>query len=106
MSNSRRNFFRSAALIGTGLFGWAESLRAQMSSVTSGGEAQKKKRGSTNRIGPPAQMITPNVRDLPFEMDGDVKVFRLVAEPVKRTIVPWKTLDDSGATGRPRSNHF
>ncbi len=99
MSNSRRNFFRNAALMGTGLLGWAESLRAQARSIASSGEPQKNKRSGTNRNGPPVPMITPDVGDLPFEMDGNVKVFRLIAEPVKRTIVPWKTLDVWGYNG-------
>ena len=99
MSYSRRNFFRNAALMGTGLFGWAESLRARARSLASGGEQQKNKRGGANRSGPSVPMITPDVGDLPFERDGEVKVFHLVAGPVKRTIVPWKTLDAWGYNG-------
>ena len=99
MSNSRRSFFRNAALIGTGLFGWAEGLRAQARSLASGGGPQKNKRGGANRSGPPVPMSTPDVGDLSFERDGEVKVFHLVAEPVKRTIVPWKTLDVWGYNG-------
>ena len=85
--------------MGTGLFGWAESLRAQARSLAPNGDPQKSKRAGANRSGPPVPMITPDVGDLPFEMDGQVKVFRLVAEPVKRTIVPWKTLDVWGYNG-------
>ncbi len=99
MSNSRRNFFRNAALMGTGLFAWAESLRAQVRSPGSGGETRKSKREGASKSGPPVPMSTPDVGDLPFEMDGNVKVFHLVAEPVKRTIVPWKTLDVWGYNG-------
>jgi len=44
-------------------------------------------------------MITPDVVDLPHEMDGNTKVFRLVAEPVKRRVVPWKTLEVWGYNG-------
>ena len=39
MSSSRRNFFRNAALFGTGLLGWSESLRAQMRGMARGGES-------------------------------------------------------------------
>jgi hypothetical protein len=35
---------------------------------------------------------TPDVADLPFTLDNGVKVFHLVAEPVKQQIVPNKTL--------------
>ena len=99
MSNSRRSFFRNAALMGTGLFAWVESLRAQVRSHGSGGETRKSNREGASKSGPPIPMITPDVGDLPFEMDGNVKVFRLVAEPVRRTIVPWKTLDVWGYSG-------
>jgi FtsP/CotA-like multicopper oxidase with cupredoxin domain len=99
MSNSRRSFFRNAALIGTGLFGWSESLRAQTRAFVSGGESSRTKRNAANRSGPPIPMVTPDVGDLPFEREGDVKVFHLNAEPMKRTIVPWKTLDVWGYNG-------
>ena len=99
MSNSRRNFFRNAALMGTGLLGWSEALRAQARGIISGGDPGRAKRGSDKRGAAPVPMITPDVCDLPFEMDGNIKVFRLVAEPVKRTIVPWKTLNVWGYNG-------
>jgi len=38
-------------------------------------------------------MVTPDVPDLPFEMDGGVKVFRLKAAPMKQKIAPFKTID-------------
>jgi FtsP/CotA-like multicopper oxidase with cupredoxin domain len=44
-------------------------------------------------------MITPDVPDLPFEMDGAVKVFRLKAEPLKQKIAPFKTIDAWGYNG-------
>lgn len=34
------------------------------------------------------QVITPNVGSLPWKMDGDVKVFHLVAEPIRREFSP------------------
>src|SRR2546430_9081269 len=99
MSSSRRNFFRNAAVFGTGLLGWSESLRAQMRGMTRGGESERSKRGSKKSPVAPVRMITPDVADLPYEMDGNTKVFRLVAEPVKRKVVPWKTLDVWGYNG-------
>lgn len=33
-------------------------------------------------------VITPNVSSLPWTMDGDVKVFHLVAEPIRREFAP------------------
>ena len=44
-------------------------------------------------------MKTPDVPDLPFEMDAGVKVFRLRAEPVTRKLVPFKTMTVWGYNG-------
>jgi manganese oxidase len=44
-------------------------------------------------------VTTPDVADLPFTMDNGIKVFHLVAEPVKRAILPNKTLDLWGFNG-------
>ena len=44
-------------------------------------------------------MMTPDLADLPYEMDGGVKVFHLVSEPVKRKIAPFKTIDAWGYNG-------
>ena len=44
-------------------------------------------------------MVAPDIADLRFEMDGGVKVFQLVAEPVKRKIAPWRTIDAWGYNG-------
>jgi FtsP/CotA-like multicopper oxidase with cupredoxin domain len=35
-----------------------------------------------------ASVITPNVGSLPWTMDGDVKVYHLIAEPVRREFAP------------------
>jgi manganese oxidase len=42
---------------------------------------------------------TPDVPNLPFRMDGAVKEFHLIAEPVKRQIVPFKSMDVWGYNG-------
>jgi len=44
-------------------------------------------------------MLTPDLPDLPHELDGAVKVFRLTAEPVQRKIAPFKTIDGWGYNG-------
>ncbi|MBS0629512.1 MAG: copper oxidase [Verrucomicrobia bacterium] len=35
-----------------------------------------------------AKVITPNVGSLPWKMEGDVKVFHLIAEPIRREFAP------------------
>jgi len=44
-------------------------------------------------------MLSPDIADLVCTMDGATKVFHLIAEPLKRRIVPWKTLDVWGYNG-------
>jgi len=57
---------------------------------------------STKAHVPPARnlpVITTDVGDLPYTMDGNTKVFHLIAEPVKQNILPGKTLDLWGFNG-------
>ncbi len=44
-------------------------------------------------------VITPDVGDLPYVMDGDVKVFRLTAHVFRQQIAPQKTIDVWGFNG-------
>lgn len=44
-------------------------------------------------------VITPNVRSLPWKMDGDVKVFHLVAEPIRREFAPGFQVNCWGYNG-------
>jgi len=98
MSGSRRRFFQDAAIFGAGLLGMSKSLEAQ---------AEKPMRmrphevnhGHSSAPGDPVSMATPDVADIQHEMDGNVKVFHLIAEPVKRKIAPFKTIDAWGYNG-------
>lgn len=80
--------------------GWAESLRAQK---TPPGESSASpshgKVPRTKATGPSVPIHSPDIPDLPFTLDGETKVFRLIAEPLKRRIVPWKALDVWGYNG-------
>ncbi|CDZ80192.1 Copper resistance protein A precursor [Candidatus Rubidus massiliensis] len=56
-------------------------------------DQQKSREGSRNEDQPKGvlrypSVITPNVGSLPWTMDGDVKVFHLIAEPIKREFAP------------------
>jgi manganese oxidase len=44
-------------------------------------------------------VVTPDVPDLPFEFDNGVKVFHLIAEPLKQTIIPGKVVNLWGFNG-------
>jgi len=48
--------------------------------------AQKKETSKVTLRHP--SVITPNVGSLPWAMDGDVKVFHLIAEPIRREFAP------------------
>jgi FtsP/CotA-like multicopper oxidase with cupredoxin domain len=101
MNATRRKFFQNAAFLGTGIFGLRGALNAQTPTEHDAHRhpnsipkpAMQRTRGSS----PP--VVTPDVPDLPFAMDGAVKVFQLKAEPVKRKIVPFKTIDAWGYNG-------
>ena len=96
MSESRRTFFRNAGILGAGLMSWTKSLRAQKPP----GVSPSGVRPARPRVtGPPVPMQSPDIRDLPFTLDGGVKVFHIVAEPLRRRIVPWKSLDVWGYNG-------
>jgi manganese oxidase len=112
MFGSRRKFFQNAAVFGAGMFSFAEAVRASSQSdpqtarqIEQGrhhspyGERKPKPAEPPPGPDPWLPMVTPDLPDLPFERDGAVKVFRLIAEPVKRKIAPFKTIDTWGYNG-------
>ena len=97
MSNSRRNFFQDAMLFGAGLFG----LNARLSDAEEPPGSQTQRRRPAEKSFPRAAvpMIAPDIEDLPFELDGATKVFRLHPMPMKLKIAPFKTIDVWGYNG-------
>ena len=80
--NPRRNFFRGA-------LGWAAAATALQKVASAQGRA-------------PLPVVTPDIADLPFTIENGVKVFRLIAEPVKQVIIPGsmgRTFDLWGFNG-------
>ncbi|MGE0405371.1 MAG: multicopper oxidase family protein [Candidatus Korobacteraceae bacterium] len=49
--------------------------------------------------GPPVPVLSPDLPDLPFRMDNGVKVFQLIAEPVRRELLPGRPIDVWGFNG-------
>jgi len=96
MSGTRRRFFQDAAVLGAGLFSLSETLRAAEPESVQAKHAAHATQAAPRGFQP---MVTPDVSDLPHEMDGGVKVFKLAAEPVKKKIVPFKTIDAWGYNG-------
>jgi manganese oxidase len=108
MSSSRRIFFQDAAVFTAGLFGLSSRLSAAppQSSATPSEKnsphhhtAAAKSKSAPAHTHPYVPVTTPDVPDLPFTLDGATKVFRLRAEPVKRKIAPFKTIDAWGYNG-------
>jgi manganese oxidase len=114
MSGTRRKFFQDAAIFGAGLLGMSKTLPAESRngagvaspqgdhSHPSGGHevaGHKPEHAAGGGRDPFLPMVTPDIPDLSHEMDGAVKVFKLVAEPVKRKIAPFKTIDVWGYNG-------
>jgi hypothetical protein len=90
--NNRRAFLHRV-LAGTGLLASANVLSAEEVSRRARGAPARKPRGA------PIAVQTPDVPDLPFRMDGGVKEFHLIAEPVKQEIVPGRVIDLWGYNG-------
>ncbi len=108
MSN-RRNFLQRALGIGAGLLaapvlaentgapagsgGWNNGPASESAALIKQGA----RAGSAGK--PPVRVVTTDVPDLPFEVVDGWKVFHLRAEPVRREIVPGKTIDLWGFNG-------
>jgi FtsP/CotA-like multicopper oxidase with cupredoxin domain len=78
--NNRRTFFSKLTSLGAGLAAGRGLLTAQTTA-------------------PSVPVTTLDIGDLPFTMDNGVKVFNLIAEPVKQIIVPGRTFDLWGFNG-------
>jgi manganese oxidase len=98
MSSSRRNFFQDAMLFGAGLFGLGARLEGAITTERLGDKNSGPKTPSVPRK-PSVPMLSPDVPDLSFELDGATKVFHLKAAPLKQKIVPFKTIDAWGYNG-------
>ncbi len=113
MDRTRRNFLQGAAIFGAGVLG---------TRVVAGQNGEQNEHGKMQM--PPGMhvnhdkmqmhkngaaflpVVTPDVADLPFEMDNGVKVFHLVAEPVKREIIRGKVVNLWGYNGSAPGQPF
>ena len=90
--NPRRRFFRNVLGLGAGAAALSEVSRAQQARPADP-LMQQPNPGETLHV------LTPDIADLPFTMDNGVKIFHLIAEPVKQVIVPGRTFDLWGFNG-------
>src|SRR6204780_2094635 len=95
MSSTRRNFFQNAAAFSAALFGLSDQLKAQAAPASN----PHVHRAHAEDTSPGPRVIPPDVPDLPFELDGNAKVFRPTSEVLKRKIAPFKTIDAWGYNG-------
>jgi hypothetical protein len=99
--SERRRFLQAGLGALAGAFGFAGAVNAQ--SPTTGSRSGTTSSGTRAVAGDPAApflpVVAPDIAKLPFEWDGGVKVFKLVAEPVKQEVLPGKVFDVWGYNG-------
>ena len=98
---NRRDFLRNTLGLGAGL---AAGPRLFSASQNSGASMDMEPMShATKRSGSRIVSVeTPDVPQLPWRVDGNVKEFHLIAEPVKQEIFPGRTVDLWGYNGSAR----
>src|SRR5437879_5458716 len=99
---SRRNFVKAAFTFGTAVFASAKALAAQHTGHDKAAEQNMQMASGARhktRFAQPVPVESPDVPQLTWRMDGDVKEFHLVAEPVKQALVPGKVANLWGFNG-------
>jgi FtsP/CotA-like multicopper oxidase with cupredoxin domain len=114
MDRTRRNFLQGAAILGAGVLGTrtvaaqedeqSEHGKMQAPAGTNMDQHETQRQEETQKRLPARRsgflpVITPDIPDLPYKMENGVKVFHLIAEPVKRQLVPFKMMEVWGYNG-------
>jgi manganese oxidase len=117
VNNGRRTFIQNIAALSAGVISSAKALAKQQeqarpcvpglrktgSSATYSEKSPRPGVGDHQTAQPTIAIampvVTPDVPDLSFEMDNGVKVFHLVAEPVKQVLLPGKAINLWGYNG-------
>src|SRR6516162_10100570 len=102
MNSKRREFFRRA-FWGAGALasakGWAAQSEPSVHHDQMQIVAMSESHPGADSARQSVPVQTPDISDLPFELDSGVKVFHLIAEPVKRELVPGKVVNLWGYNG-------
>ena len=100
--SDRRSFLKNFFTLSAGVAASAKAFAAQQNgthhNMPTEHESHKSVSGRA-RAARPVLVETPDVADLPWHMDGDVKEFRLIAEPVKRQLIPGRDMQVWGYNG-------
>lgn len=94
--NTRRSFLQRAVALSAGVAS-IPHLFAENSASSLSPDSRSGNRTLGAGFAVPVQ--TPDIFDLPFTTENGVKVFHLIAEPVKQRIMPGKVLDLWGFNG-------
>ncbi len=98
MNNGRRSFLRGLAVAGGGVLASRRSESQHEHHAMPPQPASDVSRAQSGDR-PWLPVATPDVPNLPYEVDDGVKVFHLIAEPVKTEFVPGRTVDAWGYNG-------
>jgi hypothetical protein len=95
---SLRNTFRRRAFLQGGVGILASALGVTRTALAADPPTGASRAGVANASGF-LPVVAPDLGKLPFEWDHGVKVFRLVAEPLKQEVLPGKVFDLWGYNG-------
>jgi hypothetical protein len=95
---NRRDFFRNTLGL-SAIIAAAPRLFAASHEGGNGMDMKHMSHATERSSGPVVSVETPDVSQLPWRTDGDVKEFHLIAEPVKQEIVPGRVIDLWGFNG-------
>lgn len=102
MGIDRRNFLQSMAALFIGLRSSALAQSYAVRQDTDWGAAAPSPSDAEKREGRTARSVriqTPDIPRLPYKVENGVKVFHLIAQPLKREFVPGKVFDVWGYNG-------
>lgn len=99
--NSRRKFLQNVMGLGAGVLAMKNSSAAQHAEHAMPQPAPVRRGAKVAPVrGTPSLLVqTPDIEDLRYKLENGIKVFQLVAEPVRRELVPGRVMDVWGFNG-------
>ena len=101
MDKVRRTFIQTLASLGAGVLAARKAEGAQHEQHLQHDKKHKAEGKAPSLNSKPGIIAveTPDVPKLPYQIENGVKVFHLVAEPVRRNLLPFKAMDVWGYSG-------